>query len=83
MSRTEKRKNPRPNPFDQLMFGPQANSSINYNSKIEDSAKHEETVTNSKEEFNLINTAQTVMETYQQLSPYVRSVSRMFKKFKS
>ncbi|MRH43377.1 hypothetical protein GH741_11875 [Aquibacillus halophilus] len=61
--------------FDSMMFGQRSNRPPSTESK--------QTTENSKEEsFDIMNTAQTMMETYNQLSPYVKGVSNMVKKFK-
>lgn len=38
--------------------------------------------TTSDEEFDFIDTTTTIIETYKQLSPYVKEISDMLKKFK-
>lgn len=55
--------------FDQMMLGP-SNQPKRANSQQE------------KKSFDLAGTAQIAMETYQQLSPYVRELSHVVKKFK-
>ncbi|WP_077623067.1 hypothetical protein [Sediminibacillus massiliensis] len=60
------------NRFDQMMFGPGRQPNLEEQQK-----KESET-----ESFDLFTTAQTMMETYRQLSPYVKEISNMVKKFK-
>ncbi|MDL4842915.1 hypothetical protein [Aquibacillus rhizosphaerae] len=73
-------KNQSVNPFDQLMFGQRPPRQ-----SISSKQNQDEALENNEEEqsFDLFNTAQTMAETYKQLSPYVKGISGMFKKFKS
>ncbi len=68
-----KREQPSRHPFDQMMFG----NRINEPSTTEQAKQEDET-----NKFDLFNTTQTIVETYQQLSPYVKGLSDMVKKYK-
>ncbi|WP_053220370.1 hypothetical protein [Virgibacillus senegalensis] len=62
--------------FDEMMFGPRRSSQAR---------KEPGTPVNKAaeaESFDLFGTAQTMMETYQQLSPYVKEISGLIKQFK-
>ncbi|WP_407272390.1 hypothetical protein [Radiobacillus sp. PE A8.2] len=72
----EESKQQKVHPFDQMMFGPKANRP----SKQKDEPVKE---SDNDDSIDLFGTAQTMMETYGQLSPYVKSISNMFKSFKS
>ncbi|SDL98455.1 hypothetical protein [Sediminibacillus halophilus] len=63
--------------FDEMMFGPRKRDSQDRKESVAASGQSEET-----ESFDLFGTAQTVMETYQQLSPYVKEISGLIKQFR-
>ncbi|QTM98680.1 hypothetical protein ERJ70_04825 [Sediminibacillus dalangtanensis] len=65
------------NRFDEMMFGPRRRASQDGKEAVAAPDQAEET-----ESFDLFGTAQTVMETYQQLSPYVREISGLIKQFR-
>ncbi|WP_026571117.1 hypothetical protein [Sediminibacillus sp. JSM 1682029] len=65
------------NRFDEMMFGPRRGISQDDEGPTAAPGKGEET-----ESFDLFGTAQTVMETYQQLSPYVKEISGLIKQFR-
>ncbi|MCT2535642.1 YppG family protein [Aquibacillus koreensis] len=71
----------RKHPFDQMMFGG-PRTRLDSETKTEDSSKGNKT-NDEDNSFDLFNTAQTMAETYKQLSPYVKGASGIFKKFKS
>ncbi|WP_226037662.1 hypothetical protein [Aquibacillus saliphilus] len=64
------------NMFDSLMFGPRVSRHNQHNDQNIQNKQDEE------QSFDLFNTAQTMMDTYKQLSPYVKGASNMVKKFK-
>ncbi|SDJ87293.1 hypothetical protein [Sediminibacillus albus] len=61
------------NRFDAMMFGARQPQPVPQKTKKKPA---------ENEDFDLFGTAQTVMQTYQQLSPYVKEISNMVKKFK-
>ncbi|WP_186576642.1 YppG family protein [Aquibacillus kalidii] len=79
------KKNDYNHPFDQMMFGGRRNQPKRYDSnKEQKSAEHTKSDEATEDgSVDLFSTAQTVVETYQQLSPYVKGISGMFKRFKS
>ncbi|MBM7571524.1 hypothetical protein [Aquibacillus albus] len=75
---SKKENQERLHPFDQMMLGPRGN-----NQTPRSSEKDSNRSTNIEEEFDLFGTAQTVAETYKQLSPYMKGIKNAIKKFKS
>ena len=65
----------RPDPFDQLMFGNRPTNSPTPKRTEDDNNEQDSSL-------DLYGTAQTMMETYKQLSPYFKGVSDMIKKYK-
>lgn len=78
----EQEQQPIQNPFDQMMFGPTHHrSNLFQNPNFHNQGQDQQT--NDEESFDLFGTAQTMVNTYQQLSPYVKEVSNLIKKFKA
>ncbi|KGP74402.1 hypothetical protein [Pontibacillus yanchengensis] len=60
--------------FNDFMFGPRPTSS---------ESKTTKTDKKENESFDIVDTTEIVMETYKQLSPYVKGVTKFFKNWKS
>lgn len=66
----------RDNRMDEFLFGKRRHSEPEQE-ELKEEIKHEE----PKKEFNLMETAGTIMETYEQLSPYVKHLKNHATKF--